>query len=158
MSMSARHNSGFSLIEIIVVLALTSVAVGCSLFFSMDSYRSQSFYTDRDTLISLLQHARAESLANACAGSSCTAGVPHGVYIENTDYILFQGASFATRDEAQDGVVEASPLVVHASMSEVVFEAQSGDVLHPGVIHLSDTSGHDSILTIGSEGQISWTQ
>ena len=148
---------GFSLIEVVLVLALVSLCAGYGMFFTMDSYRSHSFYTDRDALVSLLQHARAESMSNTCGNQNCTDGVPHGVAIEPDSYVLFEGDSYALRDVSQDISVERSPLMSATGLTEVIFAVGSANVAADGVIHLSDVSHHESDITVGSEGQISWT-
>lgn len=150
-------NSGFSIIEILVVLGIFCIAIGCTVFFTSDSLRQYSYYSSRDTLISLLQHARAQSLANVCVGTDCAQAQAHGVALEAERFVLFQGADFETRDISQDVVVEASPRATSSGMSVVIFAASSGDVSSPGTILYADSEGHESEITIGSEGQISWT-
>lgn len=148
---------GFSLIEVVLVIALVSLCAGYGMFFSMDSYRSHSFYTDRDALVSLLQHARAESMSNICGGTGCTGGLQHGAVVESDRYVLFEGANYSTRDASQDITIERSPLMSATGLTEAIFAVGSGDVATTGTIYLSDASHHESDISIGSEGQISWT-
>ncbi|HEY9585496.1 MAG TPA: prepilin-type N-terminal cleavage/methylation domain-containing protein [Candidatus Paceibacterota bacterium] len=152
--------AGFTLIEILVVVALLATISGFGLIVGMDSYRGYAFRADRDTLVSLLQRARSQSINNICIGASCTNGKPHGVFIDATSgqYILFQGAAYATRDSVVDEVTGVSPLVKHSGLTEVVFAQLSGDASSTGDIILSGTAGQVSTTSVNAVGQIAWTQ
>ncbi len=161
-----NFKNGISLIETTIILAIVAMLAGLAGFSHLDNYRASSFRGDRDLLISLLQHARAESIANVCHGETCTEGESHGVAIRPEDnsgkYVVFQTSEslsdYAHRDVNFDLSFEAN---VNTSISgdirEVTFEKHSSLVLNPGNIILTDTSGQTSIITINSEGQISWT-
>lgn len=152
-----KLNSGFTLIEILVVLGIITIIGSISIIMGVDDYRRQLFRSDRDLLVTALQHARAQSVSSICLGSGCTGGKPHGVYIGADEYVMFQGASYATRDSDVDAVIEADSNITQSGISEVVFEQLSGDVLTPGDIVLTDSLGRVSTTTVGSEGQIFWT-
>ena len=125
----------------------------------MESYRGSDFRSDRDLLVSLLQHARSDALNSVCRDASCTDAAPHGVHITSTAYTVFEGGSYVA-GAAQNQVFEASPAVTPSGLTDVVFEPATGDVLvpnvTPGTISLMG-NGHTSDITIDSEGQISWT-
>ena len=149
-------NKGFTLIEVLVVLGILTVVGSFSIIMGVDSYRGQLFRSDRDVLITALQHARSQAVGNICLGSGCTGGKPHGVYISPDTYVMFQGTSYAARDVAVDAVLDATPSVIQSGITEVVFKQLSGDVLTTGDIILTEEN-HVSTITIGSEGQIIWT-
>lgn len=153
----SKNNQGLTLIEIMVVLGLMAVVGSFALMVSFDAYRDSSYHADRAALIAALQHARAESIDDVCEGEACTGGTPHGVSIEPSRYVIFQGLSYASRDADADEIIDADPTISHSGLSEVVFAISSGDVAQTGDILLTDASGHTSTTTIGSEGQISWT-
>ena len=153
----SADRQGFTLIECLIVVAIMTTVAAGGLLLSMDSYRGYSFRNDRDSLISLLQHARAQAIGNVCLGDVCMAGADHGVAIKTDRYVLFQGSSYATRDVEQDIVVPSSPNSDKVGLEEVVFSALSGDPLQTGEISLMDVSVQGSIITIGDEGQITWT-
>jgi len=150
-------SAGFTLMEILVVMALLAAVGSFALFVSADSYRGETFRSDRAALIAALQHARAMAMHGVCAGDACTEGAPHGVAIEPDRYVLFQGSKYAARDSREDLVIPADPAVSHEGLSEVVFADASGDAQEAGDITLTDTAGHASVITIGLEGQIVWT-
>mgnify|MGYP003393241446 CR=1 FL=1 len=156
-SNTKKLNKGFTLIEILVVLGIITIIGSISIIMGVDDYRRQLFRSDRDVLITALQHARAQSVSNICLGDGCDNGKPHGVYISDDEYIMFQGESYATRDTDVDAVIDADSDIEQSGISEVVFEQLSGDVSSPGDIVLTDSLGRVSTTTVGSEGQIFWT-
>lgn len=142
------------MIEVLIVMGLVAVVGGFALFVSMESYRGSSFHSDRDLLIAALQRARAEAVDNICFGT-CTDGKPHGVFMQSTSTIIFQGASFATRDIAADAVFDANTAVTKSSLGEIVFSQLSGTTTATSTT-LSDGI-HSSVVSVGAEGQIIWT-
>ena len=101
-------------------------------------------------------------MSNVCLPTigSCTNGKAHGVYVSAGQYTVFQGQSYATRDIAVDEIYLVRGADVKAksgSLTEVVFEQLSGDVLAPGYIALLNSDGHVSTTTITTQGTITWT-
>ena len=121
--------NGFTLIEVVIVMALVVLVAGFGLFVSMESYRGYSFRTERDNLIGTLQEARSEAVNNMCFGASCTDGRAHGVHIGVNQYVLFQGESYASRDASADEVITAryNGLAAEApSFTDIVFSRLAG--------------------------------
>ncbi len=78
---------GFTLIEILIVLGLLIFITSLGLFISLDTITRSSVYEERDFLVSLLWDTRAQALANVHEK-------PHGIFITDTEYILFEGAAY----------------------------------------------------------------
>ena len=135
-----------------MLVIITSVG----LYFDFDNFRSYSFHGDRDTLVSSLQHARSQAVSNICYGT-CADGKPHGVYIEDDQYIIFQGSSFATRDAGFDTLIEANPSINHTGLDEVVFDQLTGDATAGDITLTDPANGRESVISINSEVQILWT-
>lgn len=155
-----KSGAGFTLLEVLVVMGIMTILGGFALIVSMDAYRGFAFRAERDMLISVLHKARSQSMNNVCLGTGCTDGKPHGVHVETGQYVIFQGASYATRDSAVDEVIVASngaASISPLSLSNVMFTQLSGVATPVGTIGLIDTAGHISTTTINSEGQISWS-
>lgn len=140
---------GFTLLEIMVALALVSLLGGFALSYGLDTYHRYIFGSDRDALLVLLRHARAEAMNGVCDGDSCTAPMAHGVAIQEGKYVLFQGESYTSRDVAIDELFEADRDGGWHGLTEIVFEPLSGDVQHPGEI----ISGNVDI-GVDAEGEI----
>lgn len=145
---------GFTLAEVLVVIALVGMTGVFSTLASLDTYGRSSLRAQRQALIASLEHARAEAVNDVCEGSDCDAGADHGVSIQPDRYVLFQGTSYAARDPAADETVDASSAFAHTGLPEVVFASSSGEALQTGAIGIQDASGHALSITIGSLGQI----
>lgn len=154
--------SGFTLIEILVVMAIFIIIAGFALFVSMDSYRGYSFRSERDTAVIVLQKARSQAMSNSCVGScSGNDGLKHGVHFDSVgnQYVIFQTTGDYTtgRDAGADQFIPVNNNV-SINFPDVVFNQLDGAV--PGApisSTISDAVGHSSTITINSEGQIDWT-
>ncbi len=154
--------AGFTLIEMLIVIGIMTSLGGVALVVSMNNYHAYAFRAERDTLVSLLQKARSQSMSNLCLGASmsCMNGRPHGVYISAGQYTVFQGQTYAARDSAIDEIYLMRGVDVmtrSGSLTEVVFAQLSGDVALPGYITFLNSDGHVSTTTITSQGAITWT-
>ncbi len=146
---------GFTLIELLIVIGLVAIVVSTGLFFDFDSFRANTFYTERDTLISALQHARSEAISNICRGP-CGSGVPHGVKILPSKFVLFQGDNYNSGD-IYNAELDANSNITHSGDNEVVFAQLSGDVASSKQIILIDPgSNRQTTIDINIEGQILW--
>ncbi len=154
-----RACRGFTFFEVLIVIGLLTIVGSLGLLVSMDSYRSSGFYADRNLLVAALQRARAEAINNICLGA-CTDvndGKAHGVHIQSESYVIFQGTSYSAGDPV-NAVFPAHTTLTESSLSDVVFSPLTATTSTTGDITLSDNAGHTSTITIGSEGQITWTR
>ncbi len=148
---------GFTLAEIVIVMAIFSILAVSLLFLDLNNFRGDSFRAEVTTIGTLLQTARANSLNNIDQA-------PHGVAFFPFDYphsyVLFEGESYGLRDATRDQVFDASYPILFAATAptEVVFSQLSGDA------PITSISMKDSqrpavpsrFITINSEGGISW--
>jgi len=158
-----KSNRGFTLMEVLIVMALLGIIFSLAAFINLDAYRGSSFRNERDTLVGVLEEARSQAMNGICVGGSCTDSKPYGVHITSTNYTIFQGATYATRDTTYDDVVAIGPLVSIASGSftDVIFAQLSGDAttLPAGATSttITDGMGHTSVISVSSFGQVTWT-
>lgn len=144
------------MLEVIMVMAIFILVSGFALLFSMDSFQSSTFHSDRDLFVSILQRARAQSISNMCTAAGCTDGKPHGVTVVGNTYVLFEGSSYATRASDADSVFEAHAGVTRFGDSEVVFAQLTGiPTVQREFVHTG--TGHISTTTVQSNGRITWT-
>lgn len=144
-----RHAKGFTLIEMIVALAILAAIMGFGLFLSLDYYKSYIFYYEKDLVISILQKARSQSLANINEKK-------HGVAFDeaNKKYILFEGDSLAA--SANKIEYEEAKIVTTSGLTEVVFDQLTGKAtIVPAGNDLTLSDGVRSvIISINHEGRI----
>lgn len=163
-SIRKRAARGFSLIEILVVMAMFTMVAGLGLFVSMDAFRGYTFRSERDTVVSLLYKARSQAVSNMCFGAGCTGGRAHGVHFDsvNKRYVIFQGYTYAGRDASVDDVTlfrnNASSV---AGLTDIIFSPLAATTTaNPSAVStvtITDQGGHASVITIGKEGRITWT-
>lgn len=153
-------HKGFTLLEILIVMGLVLMVVGLGLIVSFDDYRGFAFRNERDIVVNVIQKARSQAIHNMCFGASCTDGTPHGVYFGAPGaYIIFQGATYATRDTAVDEVIPArDKAAVMSGMQSVVFNQLRADAATTGGATLTVTQfERSSVITVDPEGRIWWT-
>jgi len=152
---------GFTLIEIIITMAIITTIGGLCLSYGLDNLRYHYLYSDRDTLISSLQFARGKAMANTCE-KSCSSGQPYGVYLENDKFIIFEGQTYSSTFNDNNIILSSDPSIIHSGINEIYFDQLSGNAhsnqIPPWEIILNNTlTGQNSTITINNEGQISWT-
>lgn len=146
---------GFSLIEIIVVVAILILLLSLGLITNMDSYRKYMFRSENQNLVSSIAKVRSESLTNK--GES-----PHGICFDNTQkkLVLFQGASYQT--SVNPIFIDTNPLTNITSIPNtflcpnggVIFSQLSGTTTQ---VEIGVTqNGSVSTTTISYEGTIHW--
>lgn len=150
--------SGFTLVETTLVLGMLAIVGSLALFVSMQSYSGYSFHATDQLLVTMLQKARSQALAGVCIGVGCSSSVPHGVHVAQNELVLFEGSAYNSADPANVYVPLQNPNITFGGMSDVVFTQLTADVALPGTITFADTAGHLSTVTLGAEGQISWSK
>lgn len=142
------QRGGFSIIEILVVLAIAAVVFGYALGVGSEFYSSKSIMTERDNLVSILKRARSSAMSNMNQSS-------HGVYIATSSYVYFDGSSYATRNTDYDLLIPIQSGVTISGPGEIVFAALGGTSNTSGTITLSNGAGAANIK-INLEGRIDW--
>jgi prepilin-type N-terminal cleavage/methylation domain-containing protein len=148
----ARSSAGFTVIEVLIVLALFTVVAGLGITLTLRPYRSAGIAGERDLVISLLSRARSRAMGN-------DGGVPHGFcYDEHANlYEVFAlPYSGATREErgTKSGSVSVSGVPDCGSGSELLFAQLSGTT-SPTEIYLSEGDASTSI-DINAAGAVLW--
>jgi prepilin-type N-terminal cleavage/methylation domain-containing protein len=145
---------GFSLVEVIVVLALLSIICGSTLFFTSSTYQRTAFLSERDSLLSVLQTARGRALNNSNQTN-------HGVALYPSSYmgyVLFEGDTYVNSNPSFHTFVPALyPVTIDpSSPKEIVFEQLSGSASYSGYVILTDGNRMaTTAISINFEGAIS---
>lgn len=134
--------NGFTLIEVLVVVALFFILGIASLVLGFGQYRRWVCYDQAARLVLFLQRARAQAMHTV--GNSA-----HGIYVTQNSFISFVGASWDARQQMFDAVQPfACPLATN-EMQEIVFKPLSGSVAQEKYIHISNQT-----IEITTEGVI----
>lgn len=124
---------GFTLVEIVVVMAIFTLLIGLGLFMSMDSYRGFSFRSERDVVVSLLEKARSRAMANIYQ-------TPWGVCTIGSDYVIFRGTTCTPGGATNESLAKKSPAVgVSGFSSGIWFSQLSGTTTGGTVVVTQDT-------------------
>jgi prepilin-type N-terminal cleavage/methylation domain-containing protein len=144
---------GFTLFEILIVMAMMSILAGLTVFFSQGYYAQSLVLSEQTTLVVLLQTVRSEALQNKN-------NISHGLAIDPVGfigYVLFEGTDLLNSDTASQVRI---PRTTHLSFSsstptEVVFSQVSGESNWQGTLVLMDSSsGASTTITSNYEGAI----
>ena len=171
--MSNVSEKGFTLIEVLIAMAILVIILSLGLFISFDFYKSYAFRSEKNIVVSVLQKARSESLNNINQ-------TRHGVHFEaspSLKYILFEcpaaspqctyyntGSSTDIIIDSSYGASIANPLPLPF---DVIFGQLSGDCIpSSGATPFACDSLNQPItisygarsynITVNSEGRIDW--
>lgn len=151
---SHKSGAGFTLIEILIVIAIFTVLIALGLFMSMETFKGSMYRSEEATIVSLLQKARSRAMANVfqTAWSVCYSA---------PNYIIAHGsgcpAGAYDTVAANAGVATVSDFANVAKFPTVVFQQLSGDTTSASDVSI--TVVQDSIsrpITINHEGAIIW--
>jgi len=146
------HLTGFTLIEMTVVIGLLGAFTAMGLSFSFDSYRGYLFRSEYTTVFHLLAKARNHALNNFNQSS-------HGIAIRDGEYRLFEVESY---DEANEATYKSYPRNSALSFTgpdEIVFEQLSGNLFSCDADPCAITFSYKSqtkVITINNVGGIMW--
>ncbi|MDO8265099.1 MAG: prepilin-type N-terminal cleavage/methylation domain-containing protein [Candidatus Parcubacteria bacterium] len=153
---------GFSLIELIIVVAILLILAGIGVAGFRVFEKISDLGNDTEEIISVLRMAQNKTLSSESASQW---GVYFNASSSPNKYILFKGASYADRDPASDeshdilGRVEIESININGGSSEIVFNRLSGAANLNGniVLRLKDDLTKIKTVYIESSGQISLT-
>ncbi len=141
---SAFGREGFTFVEIILTLALLTLIVGITVPVSVNMYYRFSFNRAEDTVMTALQEARSRSLYGAERGD-------WGVYISPEQSVLFQGESFAERQQHLDTLLGVPDNIVEEEV-EVVFRHFYGEPDQATTFQLDLSRDRESTITVNEKG------
>ena len=143
-----RTATGFSIVEILIVVAILTIIFGFSVGIGSNFYSGQALIAERDSVIGLLRNARTRAMDNVNQ-------LGHGVYIGANQYVAFDGESYAARIQDYDAAFPRFPGVTIAGPSEIVFKSIEGTSNVSGTIIISSGAGSANI-SLNNEGRINW--
>lgn len=145
--MITANRKGFTLIEIIIAVFILTAIGALALFIGLDQYRNYALNAERDTILAILKKARNQAMNNINEDQ-------YGLSIQASQYIIFQGASYASRVASNDEIIPKSTAITTGGVTEVVFNQLRGDIsTTPGDITVSNNI-RTFTISINSEGRI----
>lgn len=149
-----KCSTGFTLMEVLMVLAMLGFIASATMMFSVGFFQSELLHTEESTLISVLQTARSKAMQNVN-------GVAHGVAIDPNgvpEFVIFSGSNFSTADVSTVQSISRSAnfIIATSAVREIVFSQLSGEVVLPGEIVLIDSmrNSASTTITVNYEGAI----
>lgn len=145
MKHSSFKTSGFTLIELILVVSIISILV--VLYASVGSSFLVKNYTQNTTndLVSKIRLAQLNSMFSKKDSA-------WGVRIQNNQIILFEGTTFASRNPTYDEVSHFPATVsISPNNSEFLFSKSTG-TSNTATLTVSNNVGDTSTVSINEEG------
>jgi prepilin-type N-terminal cleavage/methylation domain-containing protein len=150
-SPNTSNHKGFTLIEVLIVIGIMAIIAGFGMWVSHDVFRGTAFRNERDIVVSVLSKARSNSMNNLNQTS-------HGVYINSSSYILFQGSTYDPADP-KNIEVKASANISNSGPVSIVFDQITGNVPAANGTEISialNSDNNSGIIKINQEGRINW--
>jgi prepilin-type N-terminal cleavage/methylation domain-containing protein len=142
-------NSGFTMIEVLLSVALLAIVAGFSIVVF------NSFYVRNDLDIAAVEIAQSLRRAQLLAQASDGNGV-WGVKVQAGGLFIFKGADFDARDPAFDEFFSVPSSIVPTGLSKIVFAKFSGLPDSTGAIILTSNTNEIKNITINAKGMVDY--
>ncbi len=143
-----NFEEGLTLVELLVTLAILFGIAGVGTLIGINFWNGESLQNERYNLVTILRKARSEAMNNINQSA-------HGVFLTNNSYILFKGASYASRIQEYDETFQIKGSVNLTGLQEIVFQKIEGASNASGTITISNGEKSHNI-SINYEGRIDW--
>ena len=140
---------GFTLIEILLVVALFGILAGLSIPFYQSYQQRNDVSVAADTVVQSAR--RAQQLARAVDGDA-----RWGLHIASGAITIFQGDTYAGRDQTEDEVISISSAVGVSGDTDILFEKVTGYVTDTTSSTLSATNGGSKTITVNAFGTVAY--
>ena len=121
--------SGFTIIEIIVVLGILATLTGIGFISVVNIQRRVPLSATASIMMGDLRGQQTKAMAGDTQGAD--AGGSYGIYFQPDAYVLFKGSSYNPADTTNAVTPLPTHITVHTTFpgSSVVFAGGSGDVV-----------------------------
>jgi prepilin-type N-terminal cleavage/methylation domain-containing protein len=145
------YQKGFTLFEIIIVLAIITFVISFGLVMDLNSIKRDSLRSEESVIVSTLEKARGRSMNNIYAST-------HGFCYMPPNYIIFKGRQTCTPISSTDEIIPANTNIASNAgsifPSQIIFSQLAGTTT-ASTIHITD--GVKSVdIIINYEGTILW--
>jgi len=145
-------NKGYTIIEILIGIAIMIILIGAVGIPFKQLNNRQSLVKETAHIVSILGHARSQTL-------SSKGGVQHGVHLESTRVVLFRGSIYDQNDPNNVSIslhplVNISNINLALGSSNVIFDRLTGTTPFFGTITISlvASSTQSKVITVNSTG------
>ena len=142
-----NKRAGFTIIEVVITVGIVAILLAITFPFLLNMLNRFDTRSDAQIFVALLREAQSRSFANKYE-------LNHGVYIADSEFVLFAGDSFSSRDESLDEEYARSSAVSVTGGTEYVFSRKSGKTDAQSTNFSS--GGLDMAVETNSEGRINW--
>ena len=146
-----KPDAGFSILEILIVIGLAGLIAAGAFAVSLGAYQRYAFSAERDLLVSLLQRARSQALANINESA-------HGLVIENDSFIAYEDTDESGDFDAGEETlsVPRSSAVAASGDLEFLFAQLSGEALSAGTLTLTGprSAVDEAVVQVEDNGRI----
>ncbi len=148
MTPSVRRTAGFTLMELVTVMGILAILAAVII----PSYQ----YWQQFSTIDAVHHEVVQQLRLAEARArqgELNSG--HGIYAESTQYTVYVGNSYLTRDPVLDKVFELHDMVLFPANVDVQFRRATGKPISAVTLSLMSTiNNSEELITINSAGVV----
>lgn len=145
-----RSNNGFTLLEVLLSIALIGTMLGLSLPAYLSFQASNSLDIAASNVVQSLRSAEIKAI-------STEQDSVWGVKIENNQITIFKGVDFTNRDQSFDEKIQFPAGIQKSSqgIDEIIFKKVTGYPQNIGIITLESTNGQKRNISINEAGTIS---
>ena len=143
------HSEGFTIIELLLSVAVMTILIGLSLPVYQTFVRSNDL--DLNTQVVADTMRRAETNARGVNRDSVW-----GVYFTSTTTTLFKGATYATRDTSFDETTTLPNSVSQTGLTEITFSKMNATPSTTGTLTLTSTTNTTKQVTINAKGMVNY--
>ncbi|MFW5853465.1 MAG: prepilin-type N-terminal cleavage/methylation domain-containing protein [Patescibacteria group bacterium] len=144
--------SGFSLLELIIVIVILTILAGIALWTIGSFQKTTQLETAEILVVEVLETAKSKTLSSVQRTN-------YGVYFEENRLILFSGLEYEEGKENNRQYLLPAGLVLNADFngqSQVIFKRLTGRPLAVGEVVLWSATNPDKkrIISVSAAGQI----
>ncbi len=141
-------NSGFTLIEIVVVLAITAILFLIAGSLAVNTFPKNTVQVEAGAVLDLLRKAQSRSVSGY-QDSVC------GVHFTVNEITLFAGTTYTSRNQLFDEIHTLSSGITVSGLADVIFQFGAGETANIGdVVLTSNATGETITIQISERGRI----
>ncbi len=150
--MFSTHHSGFTFIELLIVLAIVGILVSTTALPIMRFRQQQALQHTTNAVLMVINEARAKTLAGS--GNST-----YSVRFESTQAILFRGTTYQSGESTNEVYAYESPVTLGTVSlagggTTITFDRLRGTTLHHGTLQLQLPDGEARTITVTATGTV----